>query len=103
MNTITFYNGRRKEYKTYNEFSEARDVLRDSSCGFVSYYDADGDTHVCEFRFIRGGIECCGLWCDLMDAEPYDCNGEHYSTKSYEAAGDIVKFQRPFEFLGWSL
>lgn len=102
MNTITFYNGRRKEYNLYNEFSDARDVLRDSSCGYVSYYDRHGDTHICEFRLIRGGVECCNLWQDLNGADQYDCTGKHYSSAVYEAAAKIVKYECD-DFLGWSI
>lgn len=102
MNTITFANNTIKEYKTYNEFSDARDVLKNSASGYVSYYDAHGDTHVCEFRVWRGGVQCCGLFQDLLDScELYDGSG-HYSAEVYQTACDIVKYAKD-DFCGWTI
>lgn len=102
MNTITFCNNTVKEYKTYNEFSDARDVLKNSSSGYVSYYDALGDTHVCEFLVLNSGIKCCGLSLDLPDGcELFDCAG-HYSSEVYQTAADIVKYEKD-DFCGWSI
>lgn len=105
MNTITFCDNTIKEYKTYDEFSEALDVLKkslkNSASGYVNYHDAHGDTHVCEFRVWRGGVQCCGLFHDLLDScELFDSAG-NYSWHVYQAAGDIVKYAKD-DFCGWT-
>lgn len=102
MNTITLCNNTIQEYKTYNEFSNARDVLKNSAQGYVSYYDAHGDTHICEFLVLGSGVQCCGLSLDLPDGcELFDCAG-NYSSYVYQTAGDIVKYEKD-DFLGWSI
>ena len=103
MNTITDYLGRKKEFKKYEDFKTEREKIRhDKGCGYVSYYDKEGDTHVCKFRLVRGGVACLGLWSDLEDKEIYDCAGENFSYFVYELAAKIVKYECD-DFVGWSL
>lgn len=102
MNTIEFCNGRKLEFDEYGSFSDARDALRSCGNGHVSYYDADGDTHVCEFAVVRGGVYCLGLWCDLKGKDAYDHTRKHFSLDTYKAAKEIVQYECD-DFLGWSL
>lgn len=100
MNTITFANNTIKEYKTYSEFSDARDVLKNSSSGYVSYYDVHGDTHVCG---VRGGLMCLGELIAITDGKDvFDCTGKHFDSRIYELAGKLVRFEKD-DFAGWSL
>ena len=103
MYSITYHDGVKKTYVYYNEFADAVDVIRKAGTGFVSYYDRHGDTHLCTFRLIRGGVQCLNLFVDLMGADVYDCTGKHYSSKVFEAVADMVKYERMFEFCGWSI
>lgn len=103
MNTITDFLGRKKEFKKREDFNaEEEKIVRNKERGCVSYYDEKGDTHVCEFRLVRGGIACLGLWSDLEDRDVYDCIGENFSHFVYELAGEMVKYECD-DFVGWSL
>lgn len=103
MNTITDWLGRKKEFKKWEDFKTERERMKHSKgFGRISYYDEKGDTHVCEFRLIRGGVACLGLWSDLEDKKIYDCTGENFSYFVYELAGEIVKHECN-DFAGWSL
>ena len=76
--------------------------MRENGAHFMSYYDSEGNTHLCELRIIHGGVACLMLHNDLGDKDVYDCAG-NLSHDVYEAAADIVKYQRWDEFAGWSL
>lgn len=101
MNTITGWLGRKKEFKKWEDFKTEREKMKHSKAfGSISYYDEKGDTHVCEFRLIRGGVACLGLWSDLEDKEMHDCTGENFSYFVYDLAKEIVKYECS-DFLGW--
>ena len=104
MCSITFSDGRRINYKTFSDFADAREVLRNSSANYVSYYDADGYTHVCEFSIVKHGLYCLGEITILDENTPvWDCAGIRLSNEIYELAGKVVKYERFDEFLGWSI
>jgi len=102
MNTITDWLGKKKEFKKWEDFkTEEEKIRRDKENGCISYYDEKGDTHVCKFRLVHGGVACLGLWNDLEDREVYDCTGENFSCFVYELAAEIVRYECD-DFLGWS-
>ena len=103
MNTIEFYDGRKWEFDEYGSFCDACDVLCSCGSGYVSYYDTDGDTHVCEFAVVRGGLMCLGELIAITDGKDvFDFTGKHFDSRIYELAGKLVRFEKD-DFVGWSL
>lgn len=103
METITTWKGERKEFNNFGDFLDTKnEIHKTQNAGFVSYYDNNGGTHVCEFVVVRGGVSCLGLWCDLKGKDAYDHTRKHFSLDTYKAAKEIVQYECD-DFLGWSL
>lgn len=103
MNTITTWDGKRQEFQNFNDFVNTKNKMRKNGAHFTSYHDNKGDTHLCEFIVIRGGVACLGLWGDLEGKAIHDCTGKHFSHYVYSAAAEIVKYEMCENFQGWSL
>lgn len=98
MYSFTNTANKRTEFKTYGEFSAAKEEIQKAGRRWVSYYDKHGDTHVCLFTCIWNTVKCCGV----RETIPNDLDalGEY---EAHHQAARIAKRENYAEFLGWTI